>query len=320
MNEVPQPNATVGVSVAPTPAQESSLLPGVNVLLEGPTGTGKTTALGTIADAGVELFVLFTENGLETLLGYWTDRGLPVPPNVHWHVLPRGPDTFETLANSALKVNTYTMDALFKMSDPDRAKSNQFVTLLKAFTDFPDDRTGQKFGKVDGWGPNRCLAIDSLTGINPIAMSLVIGQKPLKDQRDWGIAQDQIEKFLRNCCDSAKCHFVMTAHVEREVDQVQGGVKLTVSTLGRALAPKIPPMFSDVILSVRTGVEWTWSTANPGADLKARNLKWAENLKPNFAQIFTKWQSRGGRFSSTVHKVEPPKPIPVINQAAPVTK
>lgn len=295
---IEQPTAQP-VAVPPDPPPES-LLPGVNVLIEGPTGTGKTTALGTITDAGVELFCLFTENGLETLMGYWADRGLPIPDNVHWHVLPRGDASFTLLADSALKVNTYSMDALFKMSDPDRAKSNQFVVLLRALADFPDDRTGKKFGPVDRWGPDRCLAIDSLTGINPIAMSLVIGQKPLKDQRDWGIAQDQIEKLVRNCCDGTKCHFVLTAHVERETDLVFGGVKITVSTLGRALAPKIPPMFSDVILSVRNGTEFSWSTANAQADLKARNVPIKDGITPGFQQIFTKWKARGGKFSPTV--------------------
>lgn len=290
----------VAVPIPATPVEEISLLRGVNVLVEGPTGTGKTTSLGTLADTGVELFCLFTENGQETLMGYWTDRGLPVPDNVHWHNLPRGDTGFALLADSANAVNSYSMDALFKMTDPNRAKSNQFVTMLRALSDFPDDRTGKKFGAVDKWGPDKCLVIDSLTGINPIAMSLVIGNKPLKDQRDWGIAQDQIEKFVRHCCDGVKCHFVMTAHVERETDLVFGGVKITVSTLGRALAPKIPPMFSDVILSVRNGTEFSWSTANPQADLKARNLPIADGLKPDFTQIINKWKSRGGKLTPQV--------------------
>ena len=275
-----------------------SLLPGVNILVEGSTGTGKTHSLGTLADTGVDLFVLFTESGLETLLGYWTDRGKPVPDNVHWHVLTRDTMGFSVLAESALKINTFTQESLHKMQDPDRAKHNQFVGLLRALADFPDDRTGQKFGPVDTWGPDRCLAIDSLTGINPIALSLVVGGKPVKSQADWGIAQDQIEKLIRQLTDGCRCHFVLTAHVEREVDQVFGGVKITVSTLGRALAPKIPPMFSDVILSYREGTKFFWSTANPQADLKARNLPIADGIPQDFKTIIEKWKSRGGSFNS----------------------
>ena len=270
------------------------------MLLEGTTGTGKTYSLGTIADSGVELFCLFTESGIETLLGYWTDRGLEVPPNVHWHVLGRPAANFATMADAALKINTFAQEALHKMQDPDRAQHNQFVGLLKALTNFPDDRTGEKFGSVDSWGPNRCLAVDSLTGINPIAMSLVVGGKPVRSQADWGIAMDQIEKLVRMWTDGCKCHFILTAHVEREVDQVFGGVKVTVSTLGAKLAPKIPPMFSDVILAQRNGSTFSWSTANAQADLKARNLPISENIPPTFKQIFDKWLSRGGRFSPKV--------------------
>lgn len=271
-----------------------STLPGVNVLLEGPTGTGKTYALGTLADAGVELFLLFTESGLETLLGYWTDRGKPVPPNVHWHVLDRDTINFSTLAASAETINVVSQESLHKMQDPNRAKHNQFIGLLRSLADYKDDRDGKSYGAVDSWGPDRCLALDSLTGINPIALSLVVGGKPVKSQSDWGIAQDQVEKLLRQLTDGCKCHFVLTAHVEREVDQVFGGVKVTVSTLGRALAPKIPPMFSDVILSYREGTRFFWSTANPQADLKARNLPIADGLAPSFAPIIEKWKSRGG--------------------------
>jgi hypothetical protein len=272
----------------------------VNVLIEGPTGTGKTYSLGTIADSGVELFLLFTESGLETSLGYWRDRGLDIPSNVHWHILSRSSSSFETMAKSAEDINRLDLSQLSKIQDFNRGKHNQFVELLKVLHDFPDDRTGQRFGDVHQWGPDRCLALDSLTGVNPIALSLVVGGKPVKSQSDWGIAMDQIEKLVRELTDSCRCHFVMTAHVEREIDQVLGGVKLTVSTLGVKLAPKIPPMFSDVILTKRVADKFTWSTADSSADLKARNLAIADNIPPDFKPILDKWRSRGGAFTKQV--------------------
>lgn len=301
----PQSSATSSQSnssATPGSLQESlSLLPGVNVLVEGPTGTGKTYSLGTLAEASpqLEFFALFTEPGLETLLGYWTDRGLPVPPNVHWHQLKTQDSGFDVLVKGADDVLQYAQEALHKMQDPNRIKHNQYNTLLRSLANFQDQRTGQSYGSVDKWGPNRVLALDSLSGINPIAMSLVIGNKPVRSQAEWGIAQDQIEKLMRQLT-NCRCHFVLISHVEREVDQVFGGVKVTVSTLGRALAPKIPPMFSDVVLAVREGSRFSWSTANPMADLKTRNLPIKDGILPDFKQIMDKWQSRGGRFTEQV--------------------
>lgn len=267
-------------------------LPGFNVLLMGPAGSGKTHSIGTLVDAGIEVFYLALEPGLESILGYWTDSGKPIPPNLHWHTL-KAPDTsFLDMLNSATMVNTLSLESLAKMQDPNRSRYNQFMELFKVLNDFEDQRDGKRYGAVNSWTTQRALVIDSLTGLNSAALNLVIGGKPVRSQSDWGIAQQQLEGLLRKLCDGCSCHFVLLAHVERETDLVLGGVKLMASTLGKALAPKIPAMFSDVILTVRQGSKWSWDTANVMADLKTRNLPITADNLPSFGPIVKKWQAR----------------------------
>lgn len=84
----------------------------------------------------------------------------------------------------------------------------------------------------------------------------------------------------------------MIAHVERDQDLLLGGVKLMPASIGRALQSQIPQAFSDVILTVREGDNFTWDTANSQADVKTRNLKIASKLPADFKAIFDKWETR----------------------------
>ena len=267
-------------------------LPGVNALLMGPAGTGKTHSIGTIVDQGIETFYLALESGMESLLGYWTDQGKEIPANLHWHKVAAPSADFSQMIANAKNINMLNLDSLAKMADPNKSKHNQFISLLEALNNFPDDRTGEKFGAVNTWDQSRVLVIDGLTGIGQCAMALVIGGKAVRNQSDWGIAQDQVEKLVRMLCDNCPCHFILLAHVERETDAVLGGVKLMASTLGKALAPKFPSMFSDVILTERQGDKWSWNTASAMADLKTRNLPLKSDNPPDFKSIFSKWTSR----------------------------
>lgn len=269
-------------------------LPGVNVLLMGPSGTGKTHSIGTLVDLGVEVFYLSLEAGMESLLGYWTDNGREIPPNLHWHKLVAPKANFAQMITNAKNINMLNLDSLAKMTDPEKSKHNQFVSLLEALNNFPDDRTGEKYGPVTEWDQSKFLVIDGATGISNAAMSLVIGGKAVRNQSDWGIAQDQVEKITRMLCDNCPCHFILLAHVERETDAILGGVKLMVSTLGKALAPKFPAMFSDVILTARSGDKWLWDTASAMADVKTRNLPIKSDNPPTFKPILEKWISRNG--------------------------
>lgn len=277
-----------------TPAAPASVLRGVNVLLMGPAGTGKTHACGTLVDAGLKVFYLGLEPGLESLIGYFTDRGLPIPDNLHWHQIEAQQASFAELVANATKVNTMSLDTLAKVQDANRSKYNQFIKILEVLNDFVDHRTGKSFGCTDTWGPDCVLIVDGMAGLCRAAMNLVVGGKAVSNQSDWGIAQKQVETLIFMLTNQLKCHFVLLGHVERETDQVLGGIKLMLSSLGKAMGPKLPPMFSDVVLAVREGNKWSWDTGNAMADLKSRNLKIAQGLPADFRPIIEKWKSRGG--------------------------
>lgn len=277
------------------------MLQGVNILLEGPSGTGKTYALKTLVEWGgknnTEVFVLFTESGLETLLGAWVDAGKPIPENLHWHVLNTRPLGLTSLLDAADKVGKLSYESITKLTDPLRSQNNAFHGILKACTDFPDDRTGKSFGAVDTWQANRVFVIDGLTELSNAAMKMVIGNKPTAAPPDYGVAQNNLMNFLRLCTQGIACHFILIAHVSREKDEITGGVRLMTKAVGAAISGDIPPLFSDVIYSVREGTAFYWDTANASVDVKTRNLPIAAKLLPDYAQIFDKWKTRNSASS-----------------------
>jgi len=274
-------------------------LAGPKVLLEGPTGTGKTYALGGLVDWAarqtpvIDVFVLFTENGLETLLGYWKDKGKPVPSNLHYHVVLTKPISLKNLMVAADNVGKLSYELITKMVDTNRGgENNAFYKILSACSDFTDDRTGQKFGAIDTWGVNRIFAIDSLSETANACMKMVIGNKPTASQPDYGVAQNNLMNFLRLCTQGLKCTFVMTAHVTRETDEITGGVKLMTAAIGKALASEIPKLFSDTIYTVREGAAFYWDTAAANVDVKTRSLPIQSKLPPEFSSIMDKWVAR----------------------------
>jgi len=275
-------------------------LPGPKVLLEGPAGTGKTYAIGTLVDwasnNNKEVFVLFTENGLETLLGYWTDAGKAIPANLHWHVVNTRPLGISSLMKAADNVGKLSYESITKMSDPNRGgENNAFYKILSACSDFPDDRTGKKYGAIDSWGTDKIFIIDSLSELSNAAMKMVIGNKPTAAPPDYGVAQNNLMNFLRLVTQGITPTVVITAHVTRETDEITGGVKLMTKSVGKALANEIPQLFSDVIYTVREGTNFYFDTAAANVDVKTRNLPIAAKQQPNLGRIMEKWVSRGGK-------------------------
>lgn len=263
-----------------------SPLPGVKEMLIGPTGTGKTTSIRTLLEAGITPMYMATEPSFEVL---GKDLGERIPCK---YVQPVA-ESLDIIIDKATKVASMTFEAMTKVYDANRFRDNKFIEFVKALNDFKCDITGRSYGPAKNWGTDKCLVVDSLSGLSLMVMYMVVGNKPAKDQKDWGLAQDQLEGFVNWLCTSLRCHVVLTAHPEREISETEGS-QIMASTLGKKLAPKLPRFFSDVILTQRQGTKFLWSTAAPGADLKARNLPVAEGLQPSFVQVIECWKSRGG--------------------------
>ena len=273
-------------------------LNGPKILLEGPSGAGKTYSLGTLVDwaarqsPAFEVFVLFTENGLETLLGYWRDRKLEVPANLHWHVVRTPALGLESLIDGAKKVGALTYEGLTKSVDGSRASNNPWEKILTCLTDFPDDRTGRKFGNIGGWPASHILINDSLTESANACMRMCVGNKPVAAQPEYLVAQNNLLNWLRYMTQTFAGTFVLTAHVQRQVNEVTGMTQLMTKAIGKAMADDIPPLFSETIYCVREGTQWYWDTAAANVDTKTRYLPIQSKLPPNFAQIMDKWLER----------------------------
>ena len=136
------------------------------------------------------------------------------------------------------------------------------------------------------------FVLDSLTELSNACMKMIIGSKPTASQPEYGVAQNNLINFLRLLTQALPATFVMTAHVDRQMDEITGTVKLMVKSIGKALAADIPPLFSDVILTTREATKFYWDTAAANADTKTRSLPIRGKIEPNFGQIMNTWANR----------------------------
>src|SRR4030095_12758190 len=289
----PQPNLPVSI-MSPAPQPQPSIS-GTKTLLLGPPGRGKTTSLVTFIEAGLDLFGIGTDPGFEeSLLDAMDRKHLPMD-KLHYRYVAPASAPWDTLLDAATKVKSMTYEQLSSMKGGDKSGYTQFLELLRTLADFTDQRTGENFGPVDAFPENCAVCLDSLSGINVMALDMMIGGKPTAHQGEWGVAMNMEEKLVLKLTSDLKCFFVLTAHVEKEPDLLSGVPLTMVGALGKKLAPKLPRTFSDGILTIKEGDNFTWRTAALNVDLKSRSLPIANGLEPSFKQIVDIWKRRNAQ-------------------------
>lgn len=278
---------------------------GSKTLLLGPPGSGKTTSLVTFIEQGVELFVIGTDPGFEeSILDAISERGLDVNM-LHYKYIGAGTPSFAALRNAAATVGRMGYKDLTELKfGVDKPLYHQYIDVLDTLADFVCERCKKSFGATDDWVPEqmRCLAIDSLTGVNRMALDLMIGGKPIAHQGEYGVAMEMEDRLLLTLCSNLRCFLVITAHLDKEPNLLTGVPQQMVGALGSKLAPKLPRSFSDVVLAVKEGTKFTWSTIATNVDLKNRALPLREGLDPSFKYMVDAWRKRVELFNSSHDK------------------
>jgi len=263
-------------------------------LIMGPAGSGKTTSISTYAAAGIECFVIITEpTGADSLLDAWERLHLD-PALLHYTVIPPTTAGWGALKDMGTRINAMSYKDLSELrSGIGKEHMKQWPKLIHNMENFRDDRTGESFGDVTSFDSSRALILDSLSGFSLISLQNAVGYKPSPHQGEWGAAMSQVENVINKLTSDCQCFFTMTAHIEREPDEITGMSKVTVSTLGRKLAPKIPRFFGEVIRARKDASgKFLWATVDSESDLKNRALPSGANLSQDFTPIVDAYRRR----------------------------
>jgi hypothetical protein len=203
----------------------------VKLIYIGTSGTGKTGSLASLVKAGYKIRVLDMDNGIGTLLSF-VRRECP-----------------EKLDN----IDVISCQDKFK-ADPIKGAAvsgmpKAYTTAIKAMTQWDDGSTPAE------WGPDTIFVLDSLTKFGAAAFRWAQGLDPTcKDPRQWYNVAQQSMLTVLDMLTSAdfRAHVIVITHVDL-VELPDGTTKGFASSLGKALGPKIPVVFNNMVLAESRG-------------------------------------------------------------------
>jgi hypothetical protein len=220
------------------------------MLLIGDSGSGKTGALASLADAGYNLRILDLDNGIDILANIIKDPKSPYKKESLDRVF------YETVTDKMKNVNGKLMPAKATVWQRSMKLLDNWKTEEQDPQDATKKITTSDFGPITTWTPKDVLVLDSLTFLSTAALNLQLsmnsrlGQAP--QQQDWYAGQQMIEGMLQMLYDEeVKCNVIVNCHITFiGDDNVQHGYP---ASLGKALPPKIGRYFNSMIMAKTTG-------------------------------------------------------------------
>jgi|SRR5215467_275059 len=215
------------------------------MIVLGNPGTGKTGGLASLVKADYWLGILDYDNGLDPL---------------KQHILHECPDKISNVEFRTLRDKRSNEGVI--------GQALAFPTGLKMLDRWKYDDVD--LGPPAEWGPDRILAIDSLSHMAKGAFDWSAQLKPSKDPRmNYYHAQQAIDAMLGNISSELfRTNVIVITHINY-IDQEDGTLKGFPNAIGKALSPMIGSYFNSIALcSVKGGKRVIQTTPTAMIDLK----------------------------------------------------
>jgi hypothetical protein len=202
----------------------------IKMLIASNSGTGKTGALASLAEAGYNVYILDFDRGLRPLMVYTSPKG-----------------------KKRIVVRSFT-DTYALNNDVMRAKNP--TALRQALLTLNDWREGEEpwaackktWGVPAQFGSNSVVVVDSLSFAGWAALSFALHKNNILTnprQQDWGEGQNLLTGLIRNLMDKGfLTNVIVLSHVRYERTEKGAIVHGWPSALGEALGPEMPKHFS----------------------------------------------------------------------------
>lgn len=197
------------------------------ILYIGNSSTGKTGSLVSLVEAGYSLRILDFDNGIGTLAQFIKHRCPDKLRNVSYIPLR---DKFKASAAGIVAAGAPVA----------------FKNCLQSLEKWDDGSIPSE------WGPKTILVLDTLTTLSQAAYTWFDALNPgVKDKRQvFYAAQQAIESVLMNLtAETFPVHVIVISHVTYNEEETKG----YASALGKAMGPKIPRHFNNLILAESSG-------------------------------------------------------------------